>query len=231
MSDSDSFIDEVTEEVRRDKLFAAMRRYGWIAIAAVLVLVGGASWNEWRKAQANTAAEARGDALLAALQPDVASPDRVTRIEALAAQADQPSARAILDLIAAAEQGNQGTAGDAESEAAARAEAATRLEALAATPELRNVYRDLAILKAVLLRGETLTPDERIARLDPLTQAGAPYRLLAEEQIALADIEAGKAEDARTRLQTIVADAQASADQRRRAQQLIVALGEGAASE
>ena len=44
MSETDSFIDEVTEEVRRDKLFALFRKYGWIGIAAVLLIVGGAAW-------------------------------------------------------------------------------------------------------------------------------------------------------------------------------------------
>ncbi len=51
MSDTDSFIDEVSEEVRRDRLYATFRRYGWIAILAVLLLVAGATWNEWRKGQ------------------------------------------------------------------------------------------------------------------------------------------------------------------------------------
>ena len=41
MSETDSFIDEVNEEVRRDRLYAALRRYGWIAIVAVLAIVGG----------------------------------------------------------------------------------------------------------------------------------------------------------------------------------------------
>ena len=36
---NDSFIDEVTEDLRRDRLFLAMRRYGWIAVLAILVLV------------------------------------------------------------------------------------------------------------------------------------------------------------------------------------------------
>ena len=43
MSETDSFIDEVNEEVRRDRLYAALRRYGWIAIVAVLAIVGGAA--------------------------------------------------------------------------------------------------------------------------------------------------------------------------------------------
>lgn len=44
MSDTDSFIEEVTEEVRRDRLFGLMRRYGWIAVLAVLLLVGGTAY-------------------------------------------------------------------------------------------------------------------------------------------------------------------------------------------
>ena len=51
MSDTDSFIEEVSEEVRRDRLFKLMKRYGWIAILAVLLLVGGAAFNEVRKAR------------------------------------------------------------------------------------------------------------------------------------------------------------------------------------
>ena len=53
MSESESFINEVTEEVRRDRLFRLARRYGWIAVVAVLVIVGAAAVNEWRKAQAD----------------------------------------------------------------------------------------------------------------------------------------------------------------------------------
>ena len=41
VSESDSFIDEVTEEVRRDKLFAVFRKYAWIGVLAVAAIVGG----------------------------------------------------------------------------------------------------------------------------------------------------------------------------------------------
>ena len=70
MANEDSFINEVTEEVRRDRLFALMRRYGWIAVLLVVIIVGGASWNEWRKASQQAAAEDKGDALIAALQAE-----------------------------------------------------------------------------------------------------------------------------------------------------------------
>ena len=60
MSDSDSFIDEVTEEVRRDRFYRNVRRYGWIAVLAVVLLVGGAGWYEWQKAQERQQAQAFG---------------------------------------------------------------------------------------------------------------------------------------------------------------------------
>ena len=50
MSNPESFIDEVNEELKRDRLFALMRKYAWIAVLAVVLIVGGAAWNEWRKA-------------------------------------------------------------------------------------------------------------------------------------------------------------------------------------
>ena len=52
MSNTDSFIEEVTEEVRNDKLFALFRKYGWIAGLAVVVMVGGTAWSEWNKSNA-----------------------------------------------------------------------------------------------------------------------------------------------------------------------------------
>ena len=76
MSETDSFIDEVTEEVRRDRLFRLCARYGWIAVLAVLLLVGGAGWNEWRKAEERERRRPSGDAILAALERETAPPGR-----------------------------------------------------------------------------------------------------------------------------------------------------------
>ena len=87
MSETDSFIEEVTEEVRRDRLFGLMRRYGWIAVLAVLLIVGGAAYREYSRAAEQAAARALGDALLAALDnEDVDAGEREKLINVMATQ-------------------------------------------------------------------------------------------------------------------------------------------------
>jgi hypothetical protein len=212
VSNTDSFIDEVTEEVRRDRLFALMRRYGWIAVLAILLLVGGAAWNEWRKAQERAAAQALGDAVLSAL----ATEDRAARAAALdAISAPDAQAASVIALLAAAE------------EAADNPEAAAqRLLALADRSDVEAVYRNLATLKAVMLPGSGLDAEARRGRLNGLALSGGVLRLLAEEQLALIDLETGNREAAIERLVAIASDAEATTGLRRRVTQVIVALGE-----
>lgn len=212
MSDRDSFIDEVAEEVRRDRLFGLMRRYGWIPILVVVLIVGGAAWNEYRKAQQTAQARAFGDAILTALE----APEPVGRIDALQAiEAPGADAGAVLQLLMASE---QAAAGDPEA-------AVSRLRGLSDDSEIARVYRQIANYKA-LTRGADLLPlAERRAGFEALATPGQPLRLLAEEQRALIEIETGEDAAARDRLQRILVDSEVTAGLRRRAAQLIVALG------
>lgn len=213
MSNTDSFIEEVTEEVRRDKLFANIRKYGWIAVLAVLLVVGGAAWNEWRKANAKAEAAASGDAILAAL----AEPDADARISALAGL-DLPGDQA--DVIAAFLTASQ------QVEVGANAAAASTLETVAnATGETPEVYRQIALFKAIVARGSEMPADERRAALETMAMPGAPLSLLAQEQLGLLDIEQGAQDAAIERFKRIVLDAGATAGLRQRVSQLIVALG------
>ncbi|KAF0674827.1 hypothetical protein [Profundibacterium mesophilum] len=208
MSNTDSFIDEVSEEVRRERLFGFIKRYGWIAVLAVVLIVGGAAWNEWRQARDAAQAQAFGDAILASLAKD--SPE--ARRAALLAIPAEGAQRAVIAMMAA--EGSDGAG-----------PAVTQLEEIVAGGELPQLYRDLAALKIVMIEQDTL-PLERIAALlEPLQAPGAPFRLLALEQLALAEVAAEQKDAALERLRAILEDGDATPDLRRRVSQLIVALG------
>ena len=64
MSDTDSFIDEVSEEIRREKLFTTFRKYGWIGVALVVIVVGGTGYREYSRAAEKTASETFGSSVL-----------------------------------------------------------------------------------------------------------------------------------------------------------------------
>ena len=213
MANEDSFINEVSEEVRRDKLYGLMRRYGWIAIAAVILIVGGAAAFEWQKSKARTAAQAKGDALVAALGEN--TPEARSAALNEVPVNDTPGGRAVLALLQAA--------GAVEADDTAGALAA--LEGLASDSDAPALYRDLAILKSVIIGAGETPPAERAAALTPLLQPGNPYRLLALEQRAFAEVEQGESDAALETLTGILADAEVTEDLRRRVSQLIVALG------
>ncbi len=183
MSDTDSFIDEVSEEVRKDRFYRLLRRWGWVAVLLVLLLVGGAAWNEWSKARDAAAAEAFGDSLLTALSDE----DPAARRVALAQlNATEPGRVAILSLLRATAT-SDGETGDADG---ARAD----LLALADAPEIDATYRHLALLKVILAGGTGDVARDGLL-LEELAAPGAPFRTLAVEQQALTAIAAGRHRD------------------------------------
>ncbi|MCE2738679.1 MAG: hypothetical protein LW703_09985 [Rhodobacter sp.] len=209
MSNPESFIDEVTEEVRRDKLFGYFRRYGWIGVLAVFLLVGGAAYREYQLAAKQADSEAFGDAVLDALDRD----DPAERSAALAAVDAQGQRRALLGLLQSS---------DPETDKAA---ALAALALVAGDATLPASYRDLAVLRRVIVAGADLPAEERRALLNPIAEPGRPYRTLALEQLALLLVETGEPGAAITALEALRQDQEATPGLRRRAGQMIVALG------
>ncbi|MEV8466311.1 hypothetical protein AB0T83_05870 [Fluviibacterium sp. DFM31] len=210
MSQADSFIEEVTEEVRRDRLFALARKYGWIPILAVVLIVAGASYLEWQKAREQAAAEALGDSIFSALERDTAL-SRLTALESIDAEGD---AKSLVALLAASEAAQV----DAQ-------RAGAFLKSVIDTPDQPQIYRDLAALKLAGLTDYPLMTADRIALLEPLTAPGAPLRLLAQEQIALLQMERGEIDLARDLLQQVSDDAGTGFAQRQRIEQILIVLG------
>lgn len=212
MSDTDSFIDEVTDEVRRDRLFALFRRYSWIGVVAIVLIVGGAAWNEWRKASARAEAEALGDAMIAAAESEDAAA-RAAALDGVAVPSDGAGA-----LVAMARAGAQVEAGDVDA-------AVGTLNDVAENGAVPEVYREIAAFRALTLQAGTKSDDELRIEFDALSQPGKPLRLLAEEQLAILDIGSGDTDAAVERLRGILQDAETGPDLKQRATQAIVALG------
>lgn len=209
MSDTDSFVDEVTDEVRRDRLFAMFRKYGWIGVVVVLLIVGGAAWTEWQKSVAASRAQVFGDAALAALEKTDAA-ERAAALAAIPADKDQRAIQALL------------LAGSPEGDTAARLAA---LDALIADATEPQVYRDLAVLRRVGVAGTAQPVADRRLALEGVAVPGRPFRTLAEEQLAYLLIEEGKTEEALTAMTALIQDQESPAGLRQRLAAVITALG------
>lgn len=209
MSSPDSFIDEVTEEVRRDRLFAIFRKYGWIGVLAILLIVGGASYVEWQKARVVARAQAFGDAVLDAT--DLGQPDeRRAAIAAIPADATQ---KAVAALMLASDPADD------------KAGSLAALDGLIKDTSQPQLYRDLAQLRRIAVAGSDLPLAERRAALEDLAVPGRAFRTLAQEQLAYLLVEEQKTDAAIAALAALMQDQEAPSGLRQRAADMITALG------
>lgn len=208
---NDTFIDEVTDELRRDRLYGLFRRYGWIGILVILLIVAGAGWREYSAAQERARAQAFGDAILAA-----ESTENPAQALAVVEPAGSASRAALVGLLEAG----------ALTEAGDRTAAVARLDGVAAGLKGDDiVLRDVARLKQVIAAGDSMDPAARDAALAELAKPGAPFELLALEQQALALIGAGRTADAAVLIGQIQQRDGLSEALRRRLSEMMIALG------
>ncbi len=213
MSNPDSFIDEVTEEVRRDRLYAMFRKYGWIGGLLVLGIVGGAAYVEWEKSKAVARAEGFGEAMLDAL--DVGgTAERRAAMAAVPADGTQAALKALMLAL--------DPAGDLPQ---SKAEALAAFEALIADASQPEIYRDMATLRRVMVAGADLPLADRRAALEGISAPGRAFRVMAAEQLAYLLIEEGNGEGAIAALSALMQDQEATQGVRARAAQMITALG------
>lgn len=208
MSETDSFIQEVTEEVRQDRMFRLWKKYapyGIAAVAAAIAASGAWTWTRHREAER---ARETGAVFLAAER------DTVEKAQELVGQITGPAALVARLQLAAA----MATAGDA-------AGAAALYREIAGEPGLDRTYADLALLQAVRVSAPTVDPAQAVAELEPLVADGAPYRLLALELRAVIRINAGETEAGHSDLTTILKDPGATRGMLERATALLLSSG------
>ena len=211
MSNTDSFIEEVNEEVRREKLYGYVRRYGWIALVLVLGVVGTTGFLEYRKASIASSAQKLGDRLVTAIDTDEPS-ERALKLAEIAPEAGRVAV--LLEMRRAGELVNAGdTAG------------AIAVFESVANGDADPIYADMARLKMWMLRGGSGNSAARASALTELAAPGAIYRPLALEQQGLAALTAGEEGKAVEIFSDLFQDSEITDGVRNRAMQMLLALG------
>ncbi|QJU56917.1 tetratricopeptide repeat protein [Sphingomonas sp. AP4-R1] len=216
---NEAFFREVDEEVRRDRMVAFFQRYGKALAALVVVgLLALAGWLWWKShlaQQAGLDSEKLAPAL-ASLEAGNSPAAADAAALAQVAQSPRDGYRALGALSLADTAAMKGDA----------AGAASRYAAIAADTGAPQAMRDLALLRSIAVRFDTLPPAQVIAQLKPLVEPGNAFFPSAAEYTALAQLKLGKRDDAAKLLAAIANDANAPASLRGRAAGLATTLGQ-----
>ena len=212
MSNTESFINEVSESLRKDRLYAIYRRWAWVGVLVIVLIVVGAIGLEWVRARTAAKQQAAGDAIFTALRAD--APSESARLLG-EIDLDNAEARAMVALKRAALLLDGGE----------RAQAVAVLETVRGENDYSDTFRDLADLKSLLIQGADLPADDRRARFDALARNGGAFRLLAMEQLALLSAEAGDTGAALAGMVNLLAQDGISEAMGNRLRQTIVSMG------
>jgi hypothetical protein len=213
VSDTDSFLQEVSEELRRDRLYRNIRKYGWIAILLVIVIVGAATYREYLRSQTEKEAELFGTSIIDALNEKNA-PDRISKLQKINAPGE--NAKAIIAMLLSAESG----------EFRSPKMEMTSLRDIIDNQSIDAHYHKLLKFKILLGSAEIMNLDERKSGYVELSDPGNPFRLLAQEQLALIELEQGNVDSAIEIISKILLDAELTTGLRNRATQMLIALGQ-----
>ena len=207
MSD-ESLFREVDEEVRQEQFKKLWARYGSAIIgASLLVIVGVAGfkgWQYWQLKQSQAAAESFFSAVKQA--GDGKADEAIASFKTI----EHSGFGVLARLREAGVMASQG-----------KADAAVKIyDAVAADGSADAALRDLARMRAALALADTATPADLEARLKGFDTVGNPWRHSAREIMAFAYWKTQDFTAADKQVQAILADTEAPAGIRQRAQML-----------
>lgn len=213
---SETFLREVDENLRRDRVRDFGKTYGtWIAIVVVLFLAAIGGWLYWQHRQQQQAALQSEE--LNQVFSDIAAQKMQTvrpRLETLAGS-DNPMVRgaALLTFAAVALESND------------RPAAIAKYRQAMADEGIPRPYRDAATIRATALEFDSMQPQAIVARLKPLAVPGQPWFGSAGEMTAMALVRQGQNAQAGRLFAAIAADRQVPESLRSRAVQIAGTLG------
>jgi hypothetical protein len=213
---SETFVREVDENLRRDRLRDAAKKYsGWLIAAVVLFLGASGGYNYWQDYQrkqnekaVEQLAQVFTEVSKGQTQTAPARLDTLSKDHSKAVRASAGFGRAAMAI----EQNDPKLA-------------IAKFRGMAEDTSLPRPFRDLALIRQTALEFDSLKPEEVIARMQPLTKPGAPWFGSAGELTAMALIKQGKKAEAGRLFAAIARDEQAPEPLRGRAVQMASSLG------
>ena len=213
---NEAFLREVDEELRRDQMLSAWKRYGSWLIGAVVVGLGALGgyllWQNHRQEVAGGQGERFSMAFTALASGNEAA-------------AKQPLA----ELAASSAEGYRVAALMTEADLLLRdnklTEAATKFGAVANDAGLAKPFRDLALVRQTAAQYDTLPPQVVIDRLRGLAVAGGPWFGSAGEMVGIAYLRMNRPREAGQLFGAIARDETVPDTLRQRAVQLAGTLG------
>jgi hypothetical protein len=202
---------EIDEELARDRAEKLWKRYQTpVIILAILIVIAAGAWRAYDHYRTKEAEEA-GARFQAALQ--LSRDGKTKEAEAALAEISKsgPQGYALLAKFRAA---SDMASDDADG-------AVKIFDALAADTSVDAGLRDLARMRAAIIRLDMADAGELQRRLEPLAQAGQTYRNSARELLGVAALKRNDLEAAGKWFDMIVTDATAPAEIRQRAEALL----------
>jgi hypothetical protein len=213
---SETFLREVDENLRRDRLRDFFKAYGnWLIAAVILFLAASGGFIWWKQHEVQRSAAQVEQ--LAQVYKDVGTGNMATAPQQLDELSKSGSravrASALFARAALALQQNDVKA------------AAGTYKSIANDSGLPKPYRDAALIRQTALEFDQLQPQEVIGRLEPLAKPGEPWFGTAGEMTALAMIKQGKKQEAGQLFAAIAKDPGVPQTIRVRAVQVAGSLG------
>jgi hypothetical protein len=206
VSENESFIAEVTEEVRRDKLYLLLKRYGWIPVILIITVILASIFIEIRNNAKVIEAENFGDFLASSLSGDM-------EVKAILSNDISTTPKSLIALLLEAKI----LENKLEYQTAIAA-----YETVLSREEIPTSLRDFVKFKLVLLVKDD---PMRIKKLiGDLINPDGSFHLLALEQKVLIEISEKRWNEAVANLNLILADPEVSQGMITRATQIKKAI-------
>ena len=216
MANPESFLEEVAEEVRRERLFKFFKKNGWIIAFVVLVALCASIAYEWRKNSEISRAKSNGDLLTLALEKS----QKGNLEELLGLLSDNsPYLRPSSDLMAVTKLYYAELLYNIDNDSS---ESMSVLKEIFSNESISTTLRQLAKIKYLLL----FSGDNKVKQdlIDELSSPGNHYRFLAQEHKVQTYLASGMSDEANRQIDILLNDLEVSEQQKRRLMDLKLAI-------